>query len=138
MKTVIDTLITNRTNEDLVRDTDRAYISYEDLNRLEEACVYLAGIFGTEIQTKVWTMGEFRTETEAARIRDNIRKLRGEFYLRPGTPMLPGRITWESIYQANQIEQILFDIDYMQKSMINGFQRVGFKLGCKSIGNRRS
>ena len=34
MSTVIDTLIFDRTNKDLQDDTDKAYISYADLNRV--------------------------------------------------------------------------------------------------------
>ena len=54
MSTVLDTLITNRTAVDLANDTDRAYIAYTDLNRVEDACTLLAGRLGVTIQTKAW------------------------------------------------------------------------------------
>lgn len=43
MSTVLETLITDRTADDLANDTDRAYIAYTDLNRVEDACALLAG-----------------------------------------------------------------------------------------------
>ena len=46
MSTVLETLITDRTAADLADDTDRAYIAYTDLNRVEEACALLAGRLG--------------------------------------------------------------------------------------------
>ena len=41
---VIDTLIYDRTYQDLVNETDKAYISYTDLNRIEESVKYLSDI----------------------------------------------------------------------------------------------
>ena len=56
MSTVLDTLITDRTADDLANDTDKAYIAYTDLNRVEGACELLAGRLGVTIQTKVWNI----------------------------------------------------------------------------------
>ena len=66
-----------------------------DLNRVEEACKHLADIFGVSISTKVWAMEDFRTESEMARMLDNINKLRVAYYtkyqhhkLRRESPMI--------------------------------------------------
>ncbi len=67
MSTVLDTLITDRTADDLANDTDRAYIAYTDLNRVEQACALLAGLLHVDIRTKAWGMEDFRTDTEMAR-----------------------------------------------------------------------
>lgn len=134
---IINTLITDRTNDDLVNDTDRAYIAYTDLNRIEEACAYLGSELGVELETKVWHMEDFRTESEMARLRGNIQKLRNAYFIKQSTPQLPARITYTSIYQANRIEQILADIDEMIRNVKSGVNRLSFKLGTKTLGNRR-
>ena len=137
MSTVLDTLITDRTADDLANDTDRAYIAYTDLNRVEGACVLLAGLLHVDIRTKVWGMEDFRTDTEMARLLDNIRKLRAAYYTKNNTPATPVKITYSSIYQANDIEQILKDLGDMYDSMVSGQQRLAFRLGMRGIGNRR-
>ena len=137
MSNILNTLIFDRTVDDLINDTDKAYIAYTDLNRVEEACKYLANIFGVSISTKVWDMDEFRTESEMARMLDNINKLRAAYYTKISTPQTPVRITYDSIYQANDIEKILKDLGDMYESALSGQQRLSFSLGRKSIGNRR-
>jgi len=137
MSNVLNTLIFDRTVDDLINDTDKAYIAYVDLNRVEEACKHLADIFGVSISTKVWAMEDFRTESEMARMLDNINKLRAAYYTKISTPQTPVRITYDSIYQANDIERILRDLGDMYESALSGQQRLSFSLGRKSIGNRR-
>lgn len=137
MSTILDTLITDRTSDDLARDTDKAYISYADLNRLEDACAYLAGIFGVAIQTKTWGMEDFRTESEMQRLLSNIKAVRAACYAKKSTPATPAAITFQSIYQANDIEQILKDLGDVHDSMLSGMQRLSFRLGTKALGNRR-
>nr|DAL70351.1 MAG TPA: hypothetical protein [Caudoviricetes sp.] len=137
MSTVLDTLITDRTADDLTNDTDRAYIAYTDLNRVEEACGFLAGLLHIDIRTKVWGMEDFRTDTEMSRLLDNIRKLRAAYHTKGSTPATPVKITYSSIYQANDIERILKDLGDMYASMVSGQQRLAFRLGMRAIGNRR-
>ena len=137
MSTVLDTLITDRTADDLANDTDRAYIAYTDLNRVEQACALLAGLLHVDIRTKEWGMEDFRTDTEMSRLLNNIKTLRAAYYTKASTPAIPAKITYESIYQANDIEQILKDLGDMYDSMVSGQQRLSFKLGAKAIGNRR-
>lgn len=137
MSTVLDTLITDRTQSDIDHDTDRAYNCYLDLNRIEEACMYLAECLGITIETKVWTMEDFRTETQMQRIRQNIQALRDAYYVKSTTPATPTKITFRSIYQANDIERILKDLGEMYESMISGKVRLSFKLGSRMLGNRR-
>jgi hypothetical protein len=134
---VIDTLIFDRVNRDLVDDTDKAYISYMDLNRIEQACQYVANELEVNVVTKTWAITEFRTDADMNRIKNNITILKNAYYNRPNTPVVPSVINFISIYQANNIEKILFDIDYMIQSVTSGLQRLSFKLGTKLLGNRR-
>ena len=134
---VLDTLVFDRSNADLGNDTDKAYISYADLNRVEEACRYLAGILGVNIQIKIWDMEDFRTESEMNRLLNNIRTIRAAFFTKLSTPGNPEKITYTNIYQANDIEQILYDIGSVYESMVSGQRKLSFYLGRKLLGNRR-
>jgi hypothetical protein len=133
---VLESLITDRTEDDLSNDADKAYIAYTDLNRLEDACAYLAECIGVSIQTKKWEMEDFRTASEMKRLLNNIKKIRDAFFTKDSTPDTPSVITFSNIYQANDIEQILKDIGDMYDSMVSGEQRVSFQVGTKLFGNR--
>jgi hypothetical protein len=137
MSTILNTLIFDRTVDDLINDTDKAYIAYTDLNRVEEACKQLANLFGISINTKVWSIEDFRTESEMNRLLENIKKVREVYYTKISTPQTPVKITYDSIYQANDIEKILKDLGDMYESTLSGQQRLSFSLGKKNIGNRR-
>ena len=45
-----------------------------------------------------------------------------------------GVLNFVSIYQANNIERILYDIDYMYQMAVSGLSRLAFRLGTKTIG----
>ena len=137
MSNILSTLIFDRTVDDLINDTDKAYIAYTDLNRVEEACKHLANLFGVSINTKVWSIEDFRTESEMNRLLKSIKKIREVYYTKISTPQTPVKITYDSIYQANDIEKILKDLGDMYESTLSGQQRLSFSLGRKSIGNRR-
>ena len=137
MSTVIDTLIFDRTNKDLQDDTDKAYISYNDLNRVENACKYLADLFGISIKTKTWLMSDFRTESEMERIRSNILLLKKSYYDLPGATDVPNVITYTNIKQANDIEKILYELNAFYEDVLSGKKRLSFKIGNRALGNRR-
>lgn len=137
MSTVLDRLITDRTAADLAADLDKVYADYICLNRVEKACALLAEYLGVEIKTKTWKMEDFRTDTEMSRLLDNIKTLRASYYVKSTTPETPVKITYASIYQANDIERILKDLGEMYNNMVSGAQRLSFRLGTKALGNRR-
>lgn len=139
MNSTLESLITDRTESDLINDTNRAYIAYSDLRRIESACKILAKYFGVEIEkrSKSWSESDFRTESEMARIRRNLLVLKKAFFVKKSTPAVPEKITYTSIYQANDIEKILKDLGEMHESMVSGERRMSFKLGARMLGNRR-
>ena len=134
----LENLIFDRTQDDLLNDTDKAYISYIDLNRIEGACAELASLLNVVIETKVWVMDEFRTVSEMERLRRNIAKLRDAYYRVPGSPATPSVINYLSITQANNVEKILADIWELYEQVKTGTSRLSFRLGSKTIGNRRA
>lgn len=137
MSTVLDTLITDRTAADVAADLDKVYADYICLNRVEQACAQLAEYFDVNIQTKCWKMEDFRTEKEMDRLLGNIKKIRAAYFVKSSTPFTPIKITYDNIYQANDIEQILKDLGEMYENMCSGRLHLQFRLGTSVIGNRR-
>lgn len=134
---IIDTLITDRTSSDVINRVPlKCAADYVCLNRVEQACAYIADYLGVEIQTKEWTMEEWRKESDMIRIRNNIKKLIDAYYTKKDTPTLPGRISYSSVIEANNIEKILSDIDYIYRSKIASLNRFSFRLGTKPLGRR--
>ena len=132
----IEQLIYDRTAQDLANNTSKAYIAYNDLNRVEGACVELATALGVTITTKTWTMSDWRTESEMERIRQNLITLKNAYYSVPGSPDVPSAITYTSITQANNIEKIIHDIYELYTSVEAGKNRLSFTLGRKALGTR--
>ena len=118
-------LITDRTQADIVNDTAKAYIDFEDLNRIEAAILFIserlnaAGYENTiTSRSTEWVMQDIRTQEDMDRLRDNIRVLRNAFgTCLATTPDTPTNITYKSIEQANAIEQILVDLDALETNM---------------------
>lgn len=134
---VIDTLITDRTPEDVTNRTPlKCAADHVCLNRVEEACAYIAEYLGVTIQTKTWNMEDWRKDSDMVRIRNNIKTLIDAYYVKNSTPSLPYEIRYASVTEANNIEKILMDIDDLYQNMITGMHRLSFKLNTKSIGNR--
>lgn len=135
---VFDELITDRTSEDVTNRTTKGSISYVDLNRVETACKELGEILLVDLVTKTdWTMRDFRKDSDMQRIRGNIQKLRDAYFVKPTTPATPQRIEYQTVAEANSIEQILADIHAMYLSSLSGAHRLAFRLGARSIGDRR-
>ena len=133
----LESLIYDRTNDDLTNETSKAYIDYNDLNRIEGACEELAALLKVAIQTKVWKITDWRTETEMERIRANLEAIQNVYDGIKNTAV-PPKITYSSIWQANDIEMILRETWLLYKAAESGKQKLAFKLGTKAIGNRRN
>lgn len=134
---VFETLVTDRTALDVANRTAKGCIAYTDLNRVETACRELADILLVDIETKTdWGMRDFRTDSDMQRIRSNIEKLRNAYFVKSTTPATPRKIEYQSIAEANNIEQILADIYAMYESSLRGARRLEFRIGTKPIGDR--
>ena len=136
MSTVnLESLIYDRTNDDLVNDTDKAYIDYKDLNRVEGACAELGALLGLTVSTKTWKFSDWRTEADMERIRQNLIKLQ-KVYESDIKTKVPTAITYTSIAQANDIERVLHDAWMTYRSVTAGRRILAFTLGTEPLGNR--
>jgi hypothetical protein len=122
--------------------TTKAYIDYQDLNRIELAIKWVSHVlnqygYRNETHNKVnWKPEDRRTDSEMERLRDNLAAIRAAYYTPSSTPQTPERITYTSIYQANFIEQIIHDIGVLVERSSPGMQHFDFKVGTRALGNR--
>ena len=121
---IIDTLIYDRTQEDLINETDKAYIAYTDLNRIEEAVQYLSNILNTYAYRNItnnktnWNISELRKQEDCDRIKSNYEVLKNAYAYKFDVP----DFKWESIEEANKIEEILFEVDKLIFNMEKVFR----------------
>lgn len=144
MNEYIDNLIFDRVQADIDNLTAKAYISYTDLNRVERAIAWSSKALNKygyknsiSKNCKVnWNPEDRRTDAQMERIRQNMVALRAVYFTHSSTPMTPQKITYTSIYQANAVEKILYDLGKLVENCSPGMQHFSFKLGTKAIGNR--
>lgn len=142
MSDYLDALIFDRTQQDIINLTAKAYIDYNDLNRIERAIKWVSyllnkyGYRNTTNNKMSWKPEDHRTDTEMERLRQNIIAIRDVYYTPDSTPLTPEKITYTSIYQANAIEQIIYDLGVLVEAAKPGQTHLSFKLGTRATGNR--
>ena len=113
----ISTLITDRTRADVVNQTDKGFYNASDLNRVEAAVQYVAERFAAqgyavEVSPKTdWLASDIPTASELETYRQNIAALRALLAVMPTTPEAPDSMAGLTYTEANDIEQILLDLD---------------------------
>lgn len=111
-----DNLIYDRTIQDIKNRTAKGYYNFNDLNRIELWCVYIAEIlnrysYHITVNTKTnWTRKDFLNVTHLARIKSNVMALKNNYITYTYTPNVSGtgNMTFD---EANKIEKILKDLD---------------------------
>lgn len=109
--------IYDRTQDDILNRTPKAFLTAADCNRIEDNCRILAQELGVAIQSKDWSIGDRVLQSDLQRIVDNLEELAAAYYTRQDAPALPGhpintfakindleRFAWElhDIYIKNQ------------------------------------
>ena len=124
-------LITDRTAQDLQADSPKADYTISDINRVEASVEYLASTFETygysvnvEVKTN-WSKTDIPTVAEMARYLANVQALVDGYYILPNTPSLPitmDDLNWQG---ANNIEQVLSDINQLVENMVAEYKYSG-------------
>ena len=114
-------LITDRTRADVVNQTDKGFYNASDLNRVGAAVEYIAGRFTAlgyacpVTVKKDWLTTDAQTDAPTASqmetYRQNIVTLRGQIAVMQSTPEAPASMAGLNYVKANNIEQILLDLD---------------------------
>lgn len=130
--------IFDRTQADLANNTDKSFINYADLNRIETRMQELSAVlndymYRQQITAKTdWTkqtdasdLTNIPTKNHLDRLHANEAVLIDAFFIYPTTPQLPETFECLTIYTANDIEKILYDLHLMIEDMENNFLECG-------------
>ena len=110
-------LITDRTRADVANQTDKGFYNASDLNRVGAAVEYIAGRFTSlgyacpVTVKKDWLTSDAPTASQLETYRQNIITLRGQIAVMQSTPEAPASMAGLTYVKANNIEQILLDLD---------------------------
>ena len=106
-------------------------IKYTDLNRIENNSLYLKeqleqyGYLATVDVKLDWEMTDFLKLEDINRIKQNVINLIDGYYSLPWSPVISLVPTTLDFEQVNEIEKMLFDLDYILNNMIDGFRYCG-------------
>lgn len=125
-------LIFDRTQQDVLNDTEKGQYTYTDLNRVEGWCEYIANIFNSynyfvhvDVKTD-WKESDYHYSEDLERIRHNVNRLKEAYF---SFTQIPDNLEYMTIEKANAIEKILSEIDYLMQGMENNFVYSGVA-GC--------
>lgn len=110
-------LITDRTRADVANQTDKGFYNVSDLNRVGAAVEYIAGRFTAlgyacpVTVKKDWLTSDAPTASQMEAYRQNIVTLRSQIAVMQSTPEAPASMAGLNYVKANNIEQILLDLD---------------------------
>lgn len=128
---VLDTLVTDRTLEDALARNEKGIYTAKDMNRVGQAVEELAEIFRQRgyivpVDPKTdWPDTAGPTRPILQGYLANVSTMRNILAMPSSTPPVPAsmrKFTWE---EANDIEKILADIDWLLTLMAQSFRRCG-------------
>ena len=120
-------LITDRTRADVENETDKGFYNASDLNRVGAAVEYIAGRFTAlgyacpVTVKKDWLTTDAPTQRQMEFYRQNIVTLRSRIAVMQSTPEAPASMAGLNYVKANDIEQILLDLDALITNIINSW-----------------
>ena len=145
---IIDELITDRTQADVNRVRELALKGWAnltegekaewnagmkgaynatDLNRVGNAVTYVAGRleeagYAPDIDPKIdWTIPDIPTKSQMETYLDNVRALRNAFTVPDSVPQVPADMEGLTYQEANDIERIILAVDALITNIINAY-----------------
>lgn len=115
----INTLITDRTAQDVANQTEKGRYTASDLNRVGAAMAYLrdrltsAGYLIDIVLETAWLDSSTQTDGAMEFYLSCLGALRGALSLPSGTPAVPATMEHLTYVTANNIEKILETVDQM-------------------------
>lgn len=116
-------LVIDRTKADVDAGNQKGAYNASDLIRVGEAVAYLAGVlngygYAVAVSPKTdWTAQDTPTEAQMQRYLADVSALRAALAVMETTPEVPADMAKLTYAEANNIEQILKDIDRLLTNM---------------------
>ena len=124
---IMDTLITDRTQADADARNDKGTYNASDLNRVGAAMNYVADRlraagYDPHISPKTdWKETDYPTPQTMERYLGDLEELRGQFSVMQITPTVPKDMVNLTYREANDIERILEDVDTLITNIMAGW-----------------
>lgn len=131
---IIDTLVTDRTQADADARNDKGTYNAADLNRVTEAMEYLKAQmnrYGYEVsgyapvRDGLWEDADIPTVSQMEQYISNVEAIRATLAVLPATPNTPTDMELLTWMDANDIEQILSDVWLVILQVVYSFARCG-------------
>lgn len=128
---IIDTLVTDRTQADVDARNAKGTYNASDLNRVGAAMDYVADRlraagYEPHISLKTdWTETDWPTQQSMARYLADLAELRGQFTQAKTTPTVPKDMEGLTWRESNDIEKILEDVDVLLTNIAAGWYYSG-------------
>ena len=125
----LDTLITDRTAQDVSTGTKKGFYNVSDIQRINSYIEYLSDVLGLNLTVTGVSLGQALTRAQIDAIISNINAIRAAWYVADDTPQTPIAVNWDYV-KANNIEKILFALDeFYQSSQIDKIYSGTFRAG---------
>lgn len=119
-------LITDRTALDVEQKTEKGVYNSEDLSRVVSAMQYIANKFSNyghtikiDSASYLWTNEIYPDKEKMDKYINDIKKIRSLISVMDSTPECPESLSFFNYILANNIEQILLDIDFLFNNMLD-------------------
>ena len=112
----LDSLITDRTTQDVTTGTKKGFYNVSDIQRINSYIQYLSDVLGLNLTVTGVSLGQALTRTQMQSIIDNVNAIRAAWYVADDTPQTPIAVNWDYV-KANNIEKILKVLDEFYQSV---------------------
>lgn len=115
----LSNMITDRTQQDVINKTDKGFYNASDLNRVGAAMQYVQNRlieigYSISINPKInWFEYDIPTQNQMGAYISDLNILRNTFNVMSTTPNSPNDMNYLTYIEANNIEQILLDLDFL-------------------------
>lgn len=114
----LPTFIYDRSENDILEHTEKAYLNAKDLNRIEKDIEILAEYLNVDVTVKTWEIGSLPRASDFKRILDNVQTLVDDYMVREDTPVAPVQ-PLNHFQKWNDIEHILHDLFWIYIGNLN-------------------
>lgn len=120
-------LITDRTQNDVQQNNAKGNYNISDLNRIGEWQQYIMDLLNengyyVKVTPKTnWNKYDLPRQSDIDKIKDDTMALKDAYYTYATTPTLVTGVNYVTYVDANDIEKIFYDIEYLVNSMKSYF-----------------
>lgn len=125
----LESLITDRTAQDVTARAEKGLYNVKDIQRINSYIEYLSDVLDLNLTVTEVSLGQALTRAQMDDIISNINAIRAAWYVASDTPQTPIAVNWDYV-KANNIEKILLALDeFYQSTQIDKLYSGTFRAG---------